>query len=101
MLRGVSLQLRAGEAAGLVGANGSGKSTLLRILCTLVRPTAGSALVFGADVAHDPDLVRESVGFFSPIPGVYDDLTALENVDRKSTRLNSSHIQKYRMPSSA
>ena len=106
ILRGATFQLEAGQAAGLVGANGSGKSTLLRLLCTLLRPTAGSATVFGADVVRDADAVRYSVGFFSPIPGVYEDLTALENIrfaatDRKSTRLNSSHIPLSRMPSSA
>jgi ABC-type multidrug transport system ATPase subunit len=87
VLRGVSLELRAGVAAGLVGANGSGKSTLLRLLCTLMRPSAGSAFVFGADVVREPDRVRELVGFFSPIPGVYDDLTALENVRFAATML--------------
>lgn len=80
VLRGASLQLRQGEAAGLVGPNGSGKSTLLRLLCTLLRPTAGCASVFDFDVVRDADAVRASTGFFSPIAGVYDDLTALENV---------------------
>ncbi|MDA1080424.1 MAG: heme ABC exporter ATP-binding protein CcmA [Gemmatimonadetes bacterium] len=87
VLRGASLTLRTGEAAGLVGANGSGKSTLLRILCTLLRPTAGTARIFGADVVQDPDLVRASIGFFSPIPGVYDDLTARENLLFAATML--------------
>ena len=90
VLRGVSLELPAGQAAGLVGANGSGKSTLLRLLCTLIRPSAGSATVFGAHVVRDADLVRESVGFFSPIPGVYDDLTARENVRFAATMLRRS-----------
>ncbi len=80
VLRGASLSIRAGEVAGLVGANGSGKSTLLRVLCTLLRPTAGSASVFGADVVRDADAVRASVGFFAPVPGVYEDLTARENL---------------------
>jgi len=86
----VSFELRSGVAAGLVGANGSGKSTLLRLLCTLIRPTAGSATVFGADVVREPDRVREVVGFFSPIPGVYDDLTARENVRFAATMLGRS-----------
>lgn len=87
VLRGASLRLEAGEVAGLVGANGSGKSTLLRILCTLLRPTAGRATVFGADVMHDADAVRAAVGFFSPIPGVYEDLTARENLVFAATML--------------
>lgn len=88
ILRGATFQLEAGQAAGLVGSNGSGKSTLLRLLCTLLRPTAGSATIFGADVVRDADIVRYSVGFFSPIPGVYEDLTALENVRFAATMLH-------------
>lgn len=80
VLRGASMQLAAGEAAGLVGANGSGKSTLLRVLATLVRPSAGRASVFGADILRQPDQVRETIGFFSSVPGVYEDLTAAENL---------------------
>lgn len=87
VLRGVSLELRSGVAAGLVGANGSGKSTLLRLLCTLLRPTAGAASIFGADIASEPDRVRELVGFFSPVPGVYEDLTAMENIRFAATML--------------
>lgn len=90
VLRGASFTLAAGEAAGLVGPNGSGKSTLLRVLCTLLRPTTGSATVFGADVARDPDLVREAVGFLSPVPGVYEDLTARENIRFAATMLRRS-----------
>ncbi len=87
VLRGASFTLAAGEAAGLVGPNGSGKSTLLRVLCTLLRPTTGSATIFGADVIRDPDLVREAAGFLSPVPGVYEDLTARENVRFAATML--------------
>ncbi|MDQ8165997.1 MAG: heme ABC exporter ATP-binding protein CcmA [Gemmatimonadota bacterium] len=87
VLRGASLEVRRGEAVGLVGANGSGKSTLLRLLCTLLRPSAGTASVFGADLIRDADQVRANVGFFSPVPGVYDDLTARENARFAATML--------------
>jgi heme exporter protein A len=90
VLRGASLELACGEAAGLVGANGSGKSTLLRLLCTLLRPSAGGASIFGADVVRDADLVRASTGFFSPVAGVYDDLTALENLRFAAAMLGRS-----------
>ncbi|MCX5755674.1 MAG: heme ABC exporter ATP-binding protein CcmA [Gemmatimonadetes bacterium] len=93
VLRGVSLALRSGEAAGLVGDNGSGKSTLLRLLCTLIRPNAGSATIFGADVVKSADRVRELVGFLSPVPGVYDDLTARENVRFAATMLGRPAAQ--------
>jgi heme exporter protein A len=80
VLRGVSLQLRGGEAVGLLGANGSGKSTLLRIFGTLLRPTAGGATIYGHDVVRGADAVRAQIGFLAHSPGLYDDLTARENL---------------------
>ncbi|MFN0098450.1 MAG: heme ABC exporter ATP-binding protein CcmA [Gemmatimonadaceae bacterium] len=80
VLRGASLQMHPGEIVGLLGANGSGKSTLLRVLATLLRPHGGSARVAGADLTREPDIVREQVGYLAHRPGVYDDLTALENL---------------------
>lgn len=64
----------------MVGHNGSGKSTLLRIAATAIRPTRGSAAVFGADVVRDPQTVRSMIALLSTEPGVYGDLTALENL---------------------
>ena len=80
VLRGVTLQVRGGEAVGLLGANGSGKSTLLRIFGTLLRPSAGTASVFGNDVVRRADRVRGTLGFLAHAPGLYDDLTARENL---------------------
>jgi ABC-2 type transport system ATP-binding protein len=62
-LEDVSLRLPRGELAGLLGRNGAGKTTLIKILCTLVLPSAGRALVNGHDVARDPKAVRRSIGF--------------------------------------
>lgn len=87
VLRGVSVQVRAGEAVGLLGANGSGKSTLLRILGTLLRPSAGSARVYGHDVVRAADQVRAVLGFLAHTPGLYDDLTARENLRFAATML--------------
>jgi heme exporter protein A len=80
ILRGVSMQVRPGEIVGLLGANGCGKSTLLRIVGTLLKPTAGSAAVFGHDVVREADAVRAQIGFLAHEPGLYDDLTAKENL---------------------
>jgi heme exporter protein A len=80
VLTGVSLQCAAGEAVGLLGANGSGKSTLLRILATLLTPNAGTASVVGHDVVKDAQRVRGEIGFLAHVPGLYDDLTARENL---------------------
>lgn len=80
VLRGVSLQVQPGEIVGLLGANGSGKSTLLRILATLLKPSAGAARVYGHDLVRGADAVRAQVGFLAHTPGLYDDLTARENL---------------------
>ena len=58
----VDLTVEAGEIYGFLGPNGAGKSTLIRVLCTLLRPTAGSASVAGHDVVEDPKEVRLRIG---------------------------------------
>jgi len=79
-LRGVTLSIGPGEIVGVEGHNGSGKSTLLRILSTAIKPTRGEAHVFGADVVRQATTVRAMVGFLTHYPGMYDDLTAEENL---------------------
>lgn len=79
-LRGVSLTIARGEVVGVEGHNGSGKSTLLRILSTAIRPTGGTAQVFGDDVVRNADAVRAQVAFLTHYPGLYDDLSAEENL---------------------
>ena len=80
VLRGVTLDVRRGEFVGLLGANGSGKSTVLRVLATLLKSNAGNALVNGADVVREAAKVRAQVGYLAHTPGLYDDLTARENL---------------------
>src|SRR5688500_8816144 len=80
VLRGVTLDVSRGEAVGLLGPNGSGKSTVLRIVGTLLRPGAGTARVNGLDVVRDASGVRSQVGYLAHTPGLYDDLTARENL---------------------
>jgi ABC-2 type transport system ATP-binding protein len=58
----VSFTVEEGEIFGLLGPNGAGKSTLLRMLTTLIVPTAGTALVAGADIVRQPDAVRRAIG---------------------------------------
>ena len=61
-VRGVDLTVARGEIYGFLGPNGAGKSTVVRILCTLLRPTEGTARVAGFDVSRDPGQVRLRVG---------------------------------------
>ncbi len=74
-LDGVSFSIRPGEVFGLIGPNGSGKTTTLRILGTLIKPSGGSAEIFGTDVVKDPDEVRRMIGYLPEEAGVYNNLT--------------------------
>jgi len=87
----VSFDVRGGEAVGLVGPNGSGKSTVLRILGTLLAPSAGTASINGLDVVRDAGAVRAQVGYLAHTPGLYDDLTARENLRFAADMLGLSH----------
>src|SRR5437764_3914946 len=59
---GIDLAVAAGEIYGFLGPNGAGKSTTMRILCTLLAPTGGRAVVAGYDVVRDPGRVRLQIG---------------------------------------
>jgi heme exporter protein A len=80
-LRGASCRIERGEVVGLLGANGSGKSTLLRVLATLLRPTRGEGFVAGLSVTTQAPVARREIGFLAHAPGLYDDLTARENLE--------------------
>jgi ABC-2 type transport system ATP-binding protein len=62
-VRGVDLTVDEGEIVGFLGPNGAGKTTTLRMLTTLLRPTAGTAMVAGADLLRDPLGVRRRIGY--------------------------------------
>ena len=77
---GISLTVERGEIFGFLGSNGAGKSTTIRMLCGLLSPTSGSALVLGVDVGRDPEAVKRRIGYMSQRFSLYEDLTVLQNV---------------------
>ena len=77
---GVTFDVAAGESFGFLGPNGAGKSTTINILCTLLRPTGGSASVAGFDVATRPADVRRHIGLVFQDPTLDEYLTAEENL---------------------
>jgi ABC-2 type transport system ATP-binding protein len=76
----ISFQVKKGQIFGFLGPNGAGKTTTIRMLCTLLRPTEGSASVAGFDILKQPDKVREHIGLVAEKLILYDQLTAAENL---------------------
>src|SRR6201993_1092860 len=79
-LAGVDLDVQEATVFGLLGPNGAGKTTLVRILATLLAPDAGRAEVFGRDVVHDSEGVRELLGLTGQFAAVDELLTGRENL---------------------
>src|SRR5947207_12997453 len=77
----ISFEARPGEVFGLLGPNGAGKTTAMRILCTVLKPTSGSASIAGYDVATQASDVRRNIGFLSVNTAIYDRMSAWELVE--------------------
>ena len=79
-VNGVTFDVEQGEIFGFLGPNGAGKTTTITMLCTLLRPTAGTARVAGYDVCTQPAAVRRSIGLVFQDPSLDEQLTAWENL---------------------
>jgi len=80
-VRNLSLTVGKGEMFALVGPDGAGKTTTIRILCGLLRPTAGSVSVMGYDVIEHADFIKEHIGYLSQRFTLYGDLSVDENIE--------------------
>ena len=76
----VSFEVAQGEIFGFLGPNGSGKTVTIKMLTGLLPPSAGTAFIDGLDVSREAEAVRSRIGYMSQKFGLYDDLTALENL---------------------
>ena len=81
-LENLSIIVKEGETFGLLGPNGAGKTTTVRILTGIIKPTSGSAIVNGHDLAHEQDDVKRSTGLLAESPGIYEKLSAREFLDK-------------------
>ncbi len=78
---GISFKVKQGEIFGFLGANGAGKSTAIRMLCGIIEPTSGDAIVGGYSVMKEPDKVKTQIGYMSQKFSLYNDLTVEENIN--------------------
>jgi ABC-2 type transport system ATP-binding protein len=78
---GITFSVEKGEIFGFLGPNGAGKTTTINVLCTLMRPTSGTAYINGFQVTEDPNNVRKSIGLIFQEPSLDEKLTAEENLD--------------------
>jgi len=78
---GISFKVKAGEIFGFLGANGAGKTTAIKMMCGILEPSAGDAIVGGYSIAKDPNNVKRNIGYMSQRFSLYNDLAVGENID--------------------
>jgi ABC-2 type transport system ATP-binding protein len=103
----LNLDVAEGEIFGLVGPDGAGKTTIMRLLCGLMDPTEGKAIVAGHDVSRELDQMKDQIGYMAQRFGLYTDLTVQENMDfysdlfgitgRERNEMGSKLLQMTRM----
>ena len=87
----ISFEVEEGEIFGFLGPNGAGKTTTINILCTLLKPTSGRAILNGFDVTTQQNQVRQSIGLVFQDPSLDEYISALENLQ--------FHASIYNVPS--
>ncbi len=81
VVKGLSLQVMAGEIYGFLGPNGSGKTTFIRMLCGLLRPDAGRGTCLGYDILSEAEEIKPHIGYMAQHFSLYEDLSVRENLD--------------------
>jgi ABC-2 type transport system ATP-binding protein len=76
----IDLRVKKGQIFGFLGPNGAGKSTTIRMLCGILQPNSGQALVNGYDIVSHPEKIKQTIGYVTQRFGLYDDLTVGENL---------------------
>lgn len=80
-IKGIELDLQAGDCFGFIGPNGAGKTTTMRIIATLSEPSWGEAYVCGHSIYNEPREIRRLVGYMPDFFGVYDDMKVIEYLE--------------------
>ena len=94
---GLSFSVRQGEIFGIIGPDGAGKTTLFRILCSLLKPQRGSAVVAGCDVVKDFRRLRTKIGYMPGTFSLYGDLTVEENMDFFASTFGTTIEENYHL----
>lgn len=76
----ISFSVHKGEIFGFLGANGAGKTTAIKMLCGLIKPTEGNALIAGFDIYQQTEQIKKNIGYMSQKFSLYDDLSLYENL---------------------
>lgn len=80
-VNGLSVKIEKGEMFGFLGPNGAGKTTTIKILCGLLKPTSGTAMIGGYDIRKNPSKVKELIGVCPQEAAVYKFLSGKENIE--------------------
>ena len=77
----LNIEIKKGEIFGFLGPNGSGKSTTIKLLCGLIAPTSGDAIVNGYSILREGEQIKKEIGYMSQKFSLYEDLTSIHNME--------------------